>query len=241
MCCSTQVNGLWAQGRITCWMLGEHRMEPAYSRFGHQITACFLSEISGNYHEIAAIFRFIRPNCYSTSIFSPSFFVSSLKSRPRCWAAIYPWMTSTLSLDQGTRRQPYTRSSIKNAETKKGHFSFLTRPVRSWRLSRVAQKKQNCGKSDLRSTIALLSSAEMQKGDSISARLTGAALAQWTGRNILDFVSLLLVNADNWDQTRGPDLGKAGIGFEWDQLIWRTIQPDIRSGKRLKLVKDHSD
>lgn len=111
----------------------------------------------------------------------------------------------------------------------------------SWRLSRVAQKKENCGKSDLRSTIALLASAEMQKGDSISARLTGAALAEWTERNNLDFVSLLLVNADDWDQTRGPDLGKAGIGFEWDQLIWRTMQPDIRFGNRLRLVNDHSD
>lgn len=41
-------------------------MEPAYSRFGHQITACFLSQ-TGNYHEIAAVFRFIRQNIYSTS------------------------------------------------------------------------------------------------------------------------------------------------------------------------------
>lgn len=64
-------------------------------------------------------------------------------------------------------------------------------------------------------------------------------MAQWTERNNLDFVSLLLVNADDWDQTRGPDLGKAGIGFEWDQLIWRTMQPDIRFGNRLRLVNDH--
>lgn len=141
------------------------------------------------------------------NIFSFFFFlVSSLKSRPRCWAVIYPWTTSTLSPDQVTRRQPYTRSSIKNAETKKGHLSFPTRPVRSWRLSRLAQKKkkrENCRKSDLGSSVVLRASAEMRKGDSISARWTGADGARWTERRRSGFVSLLLVNTNNWDGMRG--------------------------------------
>lgn len=165
------------------------------------------------YRKIAAIFiiyqtKLLFGACLF-SIFSSFFFlVSSLKSRPRCWAVIYPWTTSTLSPDQGTRRQPYTRSSIKNAETKKGHLSFPTRPVRSWRLSRLAQKKkkkerENCRKSDLGSSVVLRASAEMRKGDSISARWTGAAGARWTERRRSGFVSLLLVNTNNWDGTRG--------------------------------------
>lgn len=77
------------------------------------------------------------------------FLVSSLKSRPRCSAAIYPWMTSTSSPDRGTRRQPYTRSSIKNVETGNGQISgaFLT-----------STPPHNRSESDLHRAIVFLSS-----------------------------------------------------------------------------------
>lgn len=39
--------------------------------------------------------------------------VRSLRSRRLCWAVTYPWMTSTSSPAQETRRPPFTRSSIK--------------------------------------------------------------------------------------------------------------------------------
>lgn len=43
------------------------------------------------------------------------------------------------------------------------------------------------------------------------------------------------VSTDKWDQIRRPvvDWGTAGIWFEWDQLIWRTMQTDIRFSNHL--------
>lgn len=63
-----------------------------------------------------------------------------------------------------------------------------------------SQKKGKCRQSDLGSSMVLLPSAEVQEGDSIPARLTGAAGDRWTEGSHLDFVSQLLVSADNWDQ-----------------------------------------
>lgn len=118
-CSSTQVNGLWAQGRTTCWTRGEHRMEPAYSRLGQKHRCMFWKQplIPPAWHGVR--------NWRSLLVFKVflSLSVSSLKSRPRCWAAIYPWMTSTLSPDRGTRRPPCTRSSIKNAENEEKDIS----------------------------------------------------------------------------------------------------------------------
>lgn len=165
------------------------------------------------------------------SIFSLFFFVSSLKSHPRCWAAIYPWMTSTLSPDQGTRRQLYTRSSIKKAEMKKGRFSFLARPVCSWRLSRVAKKNKTAERATFAPPRFFCHLKRCRK----------VTPYQWVwleqlGLGIIG-IFCLLVNKDNWDQILGPvlDLGKAGIWFEWDQLIWRTMQPGVRIDNHLIL------
>lgn len=89
-------------------------------------------------------------------------------------------MTSTSSPDQGTRRQPYTRSSIKNVETSKGQLSgaFLESP-----------KKHNRSESDLHRAIVFQSSARRgRKVTPYQTGLTGAAGCRRTETNSLDLV-----------------------------------------------------